>query len=126
MELDGRSYSGQSRSKEMRTALNSWAFPDSGAQVTLISLVLVKAMGGEGLVKRASLKIKDAGNHLMDTTGAVFVVISQKDEVTGLVTKAHQMAYISSSVEDVVLGREAMESLKMVRNLDERKKAVVN
>ena len=76
MELDRRSYSGQSRSKVMRRALDSWAFPvDSGAQVTLISPVLVKAMGGEGLMKRASLQLKDAGNHLMDTTGAVFVMI---------------------------------------------------
>ena len=75
VELERRSYSGQSRSKVMRRALDSWAFPDSGAQVTLISPVLVKAMGGEGLMKRASLQFKDAGNHLMDTTGAVFVVI---------------------------------------------------
>ena len=63
-------------------------------------------------MKKASLEIKDADNHLMDTTGAVFVVISQRDKVTGLVTKTHQMAYISSSVEDVVLSCEAMESLK--------------
>ena len=63
----------------MRKALDSWAFPDSGAQVTLISPMLVKAMGGEGLVKRATLQIKDAGDHLMDTTGAVFVVISHRD-----------------------------------------------
>ena len=62
----------------------------------------------------------------MHTTGAVFVVISHRDELTGLVTKTHQMAYISSSVEDVVQGREAMESLKIVANLDNRKKAVVN
>ena len=77
-------------------------------------------------MKRATLQIKDAGNHLMDTTGAVFVVISHRDELTGLVTKTHQMAYISSSVEDVVLSREAMESLKIVANLDDRKKSVVN
>ena len=36
------------------------------------------------------------------------------------------MAYISSNVEDVVLNPEAMESLKMVANLDDRKKAAVN
>ena len=106
----------------MRKALDSWDFPDSGAQVALISPVLVKAMGGEGLVKKASLQIKDAGNHLMYTTGAVFVVISHREEVTGLVTKTHQMAYISSSVEDVVLSCKAMESLKIGANLDDRKK----
>ena len=83
VELDRRSYSGQSISKVMRRALDSWAFPDSGAQVTLISLVLVKAMGGEGLVKKASLEIKDAGNHLMDTTGAVFVVIALRETKDG-------------------------------------------
>ena len=57
----------------------------------------------------------------MDTSGAIFVVISQRDEVTGLVRKTHQMAYISSNVEDVVLSREAKESLKLVANLDDRK-----
>ena len=36
------------------------------------------------------------------------------------------MAYISSNVEDVVLSRAAMESLKMVANLDDRKQAGVN
>ena len=66
------------------------------------------------MVKRATLQIKDAGDHLMDTTGAVFVVISHRDELTGVVTKTHQMAYVSSCVEDVVLSCEAMESLKVV------------
>ena len=45
VELDRESYSGHGRTKVMRKALDSWAFPDSGAQVTLISHVLVKAMG---------------------------------------------------------------------------------
>ena len=36
------------------------------------------------------------------------------------------MAYISANVADVVLSREAMESLKIVANLDDRKKASVN
>ena len=63
VELDRGSYSGHGRTKVMRRALDSWAFPDSGAQVTLISPVLVKAMGGDGLVKKASLQIKDAGHH---------------------------------------------------------------
>ena len=49
----------------MRRPLDSWAFPDSGAQVTLINPGLVKAMGGEGLVKKASLQIKDAGDHII-------------------------------------------------------------
>ena len=75
VELDRGSYSGQGRTKEQRTPIFSWAFPDSGAQVTLINPSLVKAMGGGGLVKSASLQIKDAGNHIMDTSGAVFVVI---------------------------------------------------
>ena len=57
----------------------------------------------------------------MDTSGAIFVVISQRDEVTGLVRKTHQMAYISSNVEDVVLSCEAKETLKLVANLDDRK-----
>ena len=51
MELNGGTYSGHGRTKVMRRALDSWDFPDSGAQVT----VLVKAMGGEGLVKKVSL-----------------------------------------------------------------------
>ena len=126
MELYRGSYSGHGRTKGMMRALNSWAFPDSGAQVTLISPGLVKAMGGEGLVKKASLQIKDAGDHIMETTDAIFVVISQRDKMTGLVTKTHQMVYISSNVEDVVLSREAMESLKLVANLNDRKKASVN
>ena len=44
VELDRGSYSGHGRTKVMRRALDSWAFPDSGSQVTLISPVLVKAM----------------------------------------------------------------------------------
>ena len=83
-------------------------------------------MNGLGLVKNAYLQIKDAGNHIMDTSGAIFVVISQKDEVTGLTKKTHQMAYISPHAEDIVLSREAMESLKLVANLDDRRKASVN
>ena len=55
IELDRGSYSGQGRTKEMRTPIFSGAFPDSGAQVTLINPALVKAMGGAGLVKSASL-----------------------------------------------------------------------
>ena len=62
----------------------------------------------------------------MDTTGCIFVVISKRNEVTGLVSKTHQQAYISVNVADIVLSREAMESLKIVSNLDDRKKESVN
>ena len=47
----------------MRTPLLGWAFPDTGAQVTLINPSMVKAMGGASQVKNASLLIKDAGGH---------------------------------------------------------------
>ena len=79
-----------------------------------------------GLVKNASLQIKDAGNHIIDTSGAIFVVISQKDEMTGLTRKTHQMAYISPHAEDIGLSCEAMESLKLVANLDDIRKASVH
>ena len=46
--------------------------------------------------------------------------------MTGLVSKTYQQAYISANVADIVLSREAMESLKFVSNLDDRKKASVN
>ena len=95
IELDQASYSGQARTKEMRTPIIGWAFPDTGAQVTLINPAMVRAMGGASLVKNASLLIKDAGGHLMETEGAVFLVISHKDRVNGLVKKTHQMAYVS-------------------------------
>ena len=120
VEIDRGSYIGQGRSKVNRRPLDSWCFPDSGAQVTLINPGLVKALGGEGLVQRATLQIKDAGGHIMDTTGCVFVVISKRNEKTGLVTKTHQQAYISVNVEDIVLSREAMESLRFVADLDYR------
>jgi hypothetical protein len=45
VELDRVSYLGHGRTKIMRKPIDSWAFPDSGAQVTLISPLLVKAMG---------------------------------------------------------------------------------
>ena len=53
-------------------------------------------------------------------------VISKRNEKTGLVSKTHQQAYISVNVADIVLSREAMESLKFVSDLDDRKKASVN
>ena len=85
IELGRASYSGQGRTREMRTSIFGWAFPDTGAQVTLINPSMVKAMGGASLVKNASLLIKDAGGHLMKTQGAVFLVISHKDRETGLI-----------------------------------------
>ena len=62
----------------------------------------------------------------MKTQGAVFLVISRKDRVTGLIKKTHQMAYVSPQAEDLVLSREAMESLELVSNLDDRQEASVN
>ena len=92
----------------MRSYIFAWAFPDTGAQVTLINPSMVRAMGGASLVTSASLLIKDAGGHLMNKQGAVFIVISRKDKVTGLMKKTHQMAYVSPQAEDVVLSREAI------------------
>ena len=54
----------------------------------------------------------------MDTTGCIFIVISKKNEKTGIVTKTHQQAYISDKVE-------AMESLRFVSDLNNRKRASV-
>ena len=98
-----------------------WAFPHTGPQVTLINPAMVNTMGGENLVSPALLLIKDAGGHLMETEGAVIIVITQKDNVTGLKSKTHQKAYISARAEDVVLSREAMETLGLVSNLDDRR-----
>ena len=125
VEIDRGSYTGQGRSKVMRKPLDSWCFPDLGAQVTLINPGLVKALGGEGLVQGATLQIKDAGGYIMDTTGCIFVVISKRNEKTGVVTKSHQQAYILVNVEDIVISRESMESLRFVSDLDDRKKASV-
>ena len=69
----------------MRTPIIGWAFPNTGAQVTLINPSIVKAMGGVSLVKIASLLIQDTAGHLIKTQGAVFLVISHKDRVTGLI-----------------------------------------
>ena len=109
-----------------RKPLDSWCFPDSGAQVTLISPALVKALGGDGLVQRATLQIKGATGHVMNTSGCIFIVISKRNKKKGLLTKTHQQAYISVDVEDIVLSREAMESLRFVSDLNDRKKATVS
>ena len=44
VEIDRRSYKSQGRSKVNRKPLDTWSFPDSGAQVTLISPKLVRAL----------------------------------------------------------------------------------
>ena len=62
----------------------------------------------------------------MNTSGCIFIVISKKNEKTGLFSKTHQQAYISADVEDIVLSREAMESLRFVSDLDDRKRATVS
>ena len=80
----------------------AWAFPDSGAQVTLIGQAIVS-----------------------ETEGAVFIVVTRKDNVTGLERLTFQMAYVSPRAEDLVLSREAMESLGLVSNLDDRREASV-
>ena len=46
--------------------------------------------------------------------------------MNGFIRKTHQMAYVSPQAEDFVLSREAMESLKLVTNLDDRGEASVN
>ena len=128
VDIDRESYTGSGVRKPLkvvRKPLDSWCFPDSGAQVTLINPGLVKAIGGNDLVQRATLQIKDAGGHLMNTTGCIFIVISKKNEKTGIVTRTHQQAYISDKVEDLVISREAMESLHFVSDLDDRKRALV-
>ena len=77
--------------------------------MTLINPGLVKSLGGEGLVQKATLQIKDAGDHIMNTTGCIFVVNLKRNEKTGLVSKTHQQAYISVNVEDIVLSCEVTE-----------------
>ena len=57
----------------MRIPIIGWSFPNTGAQVTLIKPLIVKAMSGVSLVKIASLLIQDTGGHLMKTQGAVFL-----------------------------------------------------
>ena len=126
IEVDRMSYKNQGRTKMNRKSLDAWSFPDSGAQVTLISPQLVRALGGEGMVQQASLQIKGATGHILKTSGCLFVVITRKDEQTGVFQKTHQQAYISADVDSVVLSREAMESLKLVSDLDDRKKANVS
>ena len=67
IELDRANYTSSGRTREMRSAIFGWAFPDSGAQVTLINPSMVKAIGGASLVTNAFLLIKDAGGHIMNT-----------------------------------------------------------
>ena len=103
----------------------AWAFPDTGSQVTQINPAMVAAMGGANLVTPASLQIKDARNHLIEAEGAMFIVVTRKDNFTGLKRRTFQMAYISPRAEDIVLLREAMKTLGLVSNLDNRREASV-
>ena len=103
----------------------AWGFPDSGAQVCLISPQMVAAMGGSGLIAAASLQIKDAGNHILPTEGAICIVITRKDSGTGLERRTHQMAYMSSKAENLVLSCEAIECLGLVSGLCDSKAASV-
>ena len=54
-------------------------------------------------MQQASLQIKGATGHVMKTSGCLFIVISKKDEKTGVFQKTHQQAYISADIDDVVL-----------------------
>ena len=78
VELDRLSFVNRTRTREMRRSIMAWSFPDSGAKVCLISPQMVSAMGGSGLITAASLQIKDAGNHILPTEGAIFIVITRK------------------------------------------------
>ena len=54
-ELDRGSYTGSGVRKPLKVArkpLDSWCFPDSGAQMTLLNPGLVKALGGNDLIQR--------------------------------------------------------------------------
>ena len=95
VELDRQSYVNRTRMKEMRRPIEAWSFPDSGAQICLISPQMVAAMGGSSLVAAASLQIKDAGDHLLPVDGAIFIVITRWDRRTGLERRTYQMAYVS-------------------------------
>ena len=64
---------------------------------------MVAAMGGSGFITAASLQIKDAGNHILPTKGAIFIVITRLDGLTGLEKRTHQVAYVSPRAEDLIL-----------------------
>ena len=86
----------------MRQPIQAWSFPDSGAQVCMLNSKMVAAMNGAGLVAAASLQIKDAGGHNLPVDGAIFIVITRKDRITGLSKRTHQMAYVCQKTEDLV------------------------
>ena len=86
---------------------------------------MVAAMGGSGLIAAASLQIKDAGNNILPTEGAIFIVITCKDSGMRLESQTHQMAYVSSKAENIVLSREAMECLGLVSGLCDSRAASV-
>jgi len=80
IKVDRMSYKNQGRTKMNRKSIDTWSFPDSGAQVTLICPKLVRALGAEDLVQQASLQIKGATGHVLKTSGCLFVTITRKDE----------------------------------------------
>ena len=47
----------------------------------------MKSLGGDGLVQRATLQIKGATGHIMNTSGCIFIVISKKNEKNRTVDK---------------------------------------
>ena len=47
------------------------------------------------------------------------MIISHKEKVTGLIKQTRQMAYLTPVTKDIVMSREAMESLCLVKNLDD-------
>ena len=114
VEIDRNSYRNRGRTREMRTPIRVWSFPESGAQVCMIPPNMVEAMRGSGLVVAANLQITDAGGHALPVEGAIFVVISRQDKRTGLIKKTHQMVYLCKKTEELVLSREAMTQLGMV------------
>ena len=61
----------------------------------------------------------------METEGAVFIVVTRNDNSTGLKRRTFHMAYVSPRAEYIVLSREAMETLGLVSNLDDRREASV-
>ena len=99
VQLDRQSYVNRTRTNEMPRSIMAWSFPDSGAQICLISPSMVSAMGGSGFITAASLQIKDAGHRILTTEGLILIVITCKGRITGLEKWTHQMAYMSQELK---------------------------
>ena len=69
VEIDRNSYRNRGWTREMRTPIQAWSFPDSGAQVCMVPPAMVEAMGGTGLVVAANLQITDTGGHALPVEG---------------------------------------------------------